>query len=412
MNKLTLETVTVHFAQQAPVAVHAAPAGDDFGAMAIVRRRAKVPEGVSFLPVHAIVGQSQIQYWQERGIPVIDIGPLKYKNAGFASAAESIVHRCVEAAKLQPELFHDLPLTPNEQALIEILNENNETGALKRMKRVAFAYYAREVFQIFPQREMEIIERGVELVSAWIDLRDDEGGKSEEALRKGFQYVREQYPNEAKRFEEGYAKGILTIGQLFATYGYYASSGDQQAVDKLAQAVTFWSEMADGIESTEQAAEDMVRSERNISIFTVRPQNKRGQPMDFKIRIAKFEPSAKDEHLARIAAKLVFECLKEIDVLIMKTPSGNINIRYNRDALRRDFDITKASEDLFQVLEQREGHQWYRQAETNVILNGSSMAPAKPTQIKLDDLARYTATYLGRANLRYLAYLKEQGAAR
>lgn len=398
----------IPFEQQAAIITHAAPAADDFGAMTMLYRRAKFPQGVHFLSVHTTTTLSQMQYWHDRQIPVIDVGPLKYKNAGFASAAESIAHRCIETTTLSPDLFHQVPLSPNERQLLNILNENNDSGMLKRMRHVAFAYFIREIFSIFPQRETEIIERGVELVNAWIDLRDDEGNQVEEALRKGFQHVRTIAPAVAKRFQEGYAKGILTIGQLLATLGYYAANEVSGAQEELASAINFWTEMADGILKAEAAAADMVREKRGISIVPIRPLNRSREPMDFVVNVATYKPTKEDAHLARFAAKLIFEIIRDVDVLIMETPDGNVNIRYNRDGLRRDFDISRASTGLFQILENHEAGRWYRQAETNVILNGSIMAPAKPTEIPLERLLRWVATYLGHANLSYLDHLETE----
>lgn len=388
-----------------PVAIpHRQAALDDIIGLGLLSHRTLDGYTLQINPWHIPVSQPQMQRWIEEGFAVVDLGGRKYNQNGFKSAAAYVTTMYVQG-DYPLKGFTMEPLSLGEKALVELANHNNATGNLKVGSSHRLAWLLRVIYSIFPERECEIIEKSIQVVKTWIEIYDvmvvDHGtkiGKTVERpvsaedremlfapyLNAGKKYLKENHLEAFNRFNQ-FSTEDFSIGQYLMFLGYWASlSGKPEYKKALEDAIAFWMEMVKGVKDAKDAAKIARKEKRGLSVVTQEDAN---------LMAIVYDVPEGDERIASTVAREIFDPSEmgfHAQVLIMKTPNGNVNIRYNVAAAAY-FDLKNAAEHTFHLLTDpryKEQSMWYMQPGTLHILNGSLMHPATRTSYSVEQMVK------------------------
>lgn len=383
---------------------HRQPAFDDIAGCAVLKYRTS-DGNLQINAWHQPVSHLQMQEWRSREFAIIDLGGHKYNKNGFRSAAAFAAHMYVEGGRPLPHFTQD-PLTVGEQAVIELANLNNDTGALKVGKSHMLAWLLREVYAVFPDRECEIITEAIEVVNTWIELYEIaitakspvQQAEREEAfadyLATGRAYLKTLHPNAYMRFSN-FSCEDFSIGQYLAILAYWAQleGNKNDAVTDLDRAVRFWTDMVEGIKQAKQDAAEARQAKRGLRNITTND----------RLMAIIYEVPEDDERISRLVAKELFnegQMGFRAQAIIMRSKNG-VNIRFNARA-QTYFDLTSAAEHTFSLLTEeryRENDLWHLQPHTLFILNGGSMTPAPKTRFTTDQITKMVFAGLRKARL-------------
>lgn len=415
MNETNIEFAAPKPIEDQPVAVtHPQPAIDDIKACALLDSRTdtgyELQVNVWLLPAD----ERQIRYWAVRKFAIIDLGGYKYNKNGFKSATEYAARMYVQGDRPLTGFTMD-PLTMGERALIELANINNASGSLKEGSSHRLAWLLRRIYSIFPSRERQIINESIKVIKTWLEIYDIMVEDHARALNKkidqpvsaddreqlfapylnsGKKYLKENHLAAFSRFNQ-HATEDFAIGQYLCLLAYWANlTSKDEDKEKLAHAVEFWMEMVAGVKQAKEDAAVAHEEKRGLSV----------EKADEHLMVVVYDVPKDDEMIASTLAAEIFNPRHmgfDAQALIMRTPDGKVNVRYNKAAAAY-FDLKKAAEYTFNLLSDRrygEHDMWHLQESTLFILNGSLMHASAKTSNSLDQMVKMVFAGLRRNEL-------------